>query len=50
MNLRLKAILEEQFGFRPNKNQLRELERLIFEIMHCWKREFSRTSYGVDLV
>jgi DNA repair photolyase len=37
MNQRLKLILEEQCSFSPNKNQLRELERLIFEIM---RREY----------
>ncbi len=33
MNLRLKAILEQEFGFRANQNQLKILERLMFEIM-----------------
>jgi len=33
MNERLKAILEKDFGFSPNRNQLKDLERLIFEIM-----------------
>jgi spore photoproduct lyase len=29
----LSPILENTFGFHPNKNQLRDIERLIFEIM-----------------
>ncbi|UCC94489.1 MAG: hypothetical protein JSW40_06665 [Candidatus Omnitrophota bacterium] len=29
----LKQILEKEFSFQPNKNQLRDIERLIFEII-----------------
>ncbi len=33
MNQKLKLIFQQQFSFNPNKNQLKEMERLIFEIM-----------------